>query len=432
MLKKIVVWKLKFFAKAILRKYKPKIIGITGSVGKTSAKEASLAVLESKFPSRASIKNYNNEFGLPLSIIGSDSPGKNPFGWLAVFLKALRLVVLKDGSYPGVLILEMGVDKVGDMDFLNSIVSCDIGLVTTIGASHLEQFGSVEEIQKEKAKMIANLNKGAWAIFNYDDERTRNMAKLSKAKVMSYGFSPEADLSASNIIFKFEEAKDMSGLAGVSFKLFYKGSMVPVVLPDVIGTAAVYAALAGAAIGLAMGLNLVDVAASLSRFNSPKGRMKLIDGIKSTMIIDDTYNASPQSCLAAADFVSRIKVPGPSIKVAVMGDMLELGPSSEEAHLAVGLRLAETGFNLVITCGDKAKDIGRGALSAGLKEDAVFHFPSNVEAGKFAQKSIKKGDLILIKGSQGARMEKVVKELMADPVRAGDFLVRQGKDWEDA
>ena len=157
MLKKIVVWKLKFFAKAILRKYKPKIIGITGSVGKTSAKEASLAVLESKFPSRASIKNYNNEFGLPLSIIGSDSPGKNPFGWLAVFLKALRLVVLKDGSYPGVLILEMGVDKVGDMDFLNSIVSCDIGLVTTIGASHLEQFGSVEEIQKEKAKMIANL-----------------------------------------------------------------------------------------------------------------------------------------------------------------------------------------------------------------------------------------------------------------------------------
>jgi UDP-N-acetylmuramoyl-tripeptide--D-alanyl-D-alanine ligase len=431
MFKKIVVWKLKFFAKKILFKYKPKIIGITGSVGKTSAKDAALAVLESRFSARASIKNYNNEFGLPLSIIGCDSPGRNVLGWVAVFLKAARLAFFYDKFYPKVLVLEMGVDKVGDMDLLNSIVSCDVGLVTTIGASHLEQFGSVDKIQKEKVKMITNINKGGRAIFNYDDERTRSMSKSSKVKVMTYGFSEEADLQAGNIIFKFEEEGQMASLAGVSFKMSYNGSVVPVVLPNVIGTAAVYAALAAAAIGVAMEMNLVDIAATLAKFNSPKGRMKLLDGVKGTMIIDDTYNASPQSCLAAIEFVGRIKAEPGSEKVAVMGDMLELGSLSEESHRQVGQALVKAGFDLIITCGERSRDIGRGAVDAGAGADSVFHFATNVEAGKFAQERIKKGDLILVKGSQGARMEKVVKELMADPVRAKDFLVRQGADWED-
>ncbi len=430
MFKKIVAIKLKFFSKAILAKHKPKVVGITGSVGKTSAKDASLAVLESKFAAKASIKNYNNEFGLPLSIIGCDSPGKNIIGWIRVFAKAAILAWGKVKDYPKVLVLEMGVDKVGDMDFLNSIVSCDVGLVTTIGASHLEQFGSVDKIQKEKSKMIANINKGGWAIFNYDDERTRSMAKSSKVKVMTYGFSEGADLSAGNVIFKFEEKGVSSSLAGVSFKMSYGGSVVPVVLPNVIGTAAVYAALAGAATGIALGMNLVDVATALAKFDSPKGRMKLIDGIKGTMIIDDTYNASPQSCLAAIEFVGRIKSEDGASKVAVLGDMLELGSLSEEAHREVGQALAKASFDLVITCGSRSRDIGHGAKDAGMAEDAVFHFPTNAEAGRFAQERIRKGDLILIKGSQGARMEKVVKELMADPLHSTDLLVRQGPEWE--
>lgn len=431
MFKKVIVWKLKFFSKIILSKYKPKIIGITGSVGKTSAKDATLSVLESKFSARASIKNYNNEFGLPLSIIGCDSPGKDIFGWLGVFLKAFKLAFIGDSAYPKVLVLEMGVDKVGDMDLLNSIVSCDIGLVTTIGASHLEQFGSVDQIQKEKGKMIANLKKGGWAIFNYDDERARAMAKMSKVRVMTYGFSDEADVKASNIVFKFEETGDVSSLAGVSFKLSHQGSMVPVVLPNVIGTAAVYAALAAASVSVAMGMNLVDVAAALARFNSPKGRMRLIDGIKRTVIIDDTYNASPQSCLAAIEFISRIKTSEPFSKVAVMGDMLELGALSEESHKEVGRALARAGFSLVVTCGERSRGIGHGAVEAGLPHEVVFHFSDNSEAGRFAQERIKKGDLILVKGSQGARMERVVKELMADPLHANDLLVRQGPEWEN-
>jgi UDP-N-acetylmuramoyl-tripeptide--D-alanyl-D-alanine ligase len=430
MFKKIVTVKLKIFAKAILKKYQPKIIGITGSVGKTSAKDAALTVIASKFQARASIKNYNNEFGLPLSIIGIESPGSSFIGWLIVLFKAFKMSLGGDKNYPKVLVLEMGVDKVGDMDFLNSIVSCDVGVVTTIGASHLERFGSVDEIQKEKAKMISNLNKGAWAIFNYDDERAMAISKVSKVKIMTYGFSEGADLQAENLIFKFEETGDVASLAGVSFKLSYKGSTVPVVLPDVIGTAAVYAALAGAASGLAMGMNLVEVAAALSNFKSPKGRMKLVDGIKGTIIIDDTYNASPQSCLAAIDFIGRINTGNDFSKVAVLGDMLELGSISDEAHKQVGRRLAEKGFDMIITCGERSRHIGAGAIEAGIKEEQVFHFATNAEAGRFAQDRIKKGDLILVKGSQGARMEKVVKELMADPLHASDLLVRQGKEWE--
>jgi UDP-N-acetylmuramoyl-tripeptide--D-alanyl-D-alanine ligase len=279
--------------------------------------------------------------------------------------------------------------------------------------------------------MICNLNKGAWAIFNYDDERVRSMAKSSKSRVMTYGFSKEADLYASNVVYKFEETKKISSLAGVTFKLNYNGSVVPVVLPNVIGTAAIYAALAGAAVGLALDMNLVEIANALAKFDSPHGRMKLIDGIKNTLIIDDTYNASPQSSLMAIQFVGRIETSEPFRKVAIFGDMLELGSLSESGHKEVGKALVKTGFDLIITSGERSKDIGRGAMEAGLVEEKVFNFKNAEEAGKFAQNRIKKGDLILIKGSQGARMEKVVKELMADPLYAGGLLVRQGKEWEN-
>ncbi|MCG2690768.1 hypothetical protein L6249_01715, partial [Candidatus Parcubacteria bacterium] len=136
-MKKIIQFKLKILAKMILAKYKPDVIGITGSVGKTSAKEAVYTALASKFNARRNIKNYNNEIGLPLTVIGVDSPGKSIFGWSAVFLKALKLILIKDVNYPRILILEMGVDRPGDMDYLNSIVKCKIGIVTLIGPVHL-------------------------------------------------------------------------------------------------------------------------------------------------------------------------------------------------------------------------------------------------------------------------------------------------------
>ncbi|MDD4902463.1 MAG: UDP-N-acetylmuramoyl-tripeptide--D-alanyl-D-alanine ligase [Patescibacteria group bacterium] len=429
MLKKIIILKLKFLAKVILAKYKPKIVGITGSVGKTSAKEAIFSVLNSKFKVRRSEKNYNNEFGLPLSIIDAVSPGKNIFGWLLVFGKACKLILMKDKNFPEILILEMGVDKIGDMDYLSSIVKCDVGVVTNIGQAHLESFGSIEKIQKEKGKLLGNLNKNGWAVLNYDDEKTRFMANETATRILSFGFKEGSLVRADNLRFKFEESKNLDHLLGLTFKLSYNGAMVPVILPKVIGLPAVYAAIAAAAVGISMEMNLVEIAAALQNFVSPKGRMSLIPGIKKTMIIDDSYNASPQSSLAALDFIGRIETDGQFRRVAILGDMLELGSYSIAGHKEVGAAIAKAKFDLLITVGERSRDIGRGAIETGMSEERIFHFSHNQEAGIFAQDRIKEGDLIFIKGSQGARMEEVVKELMAEPLRANELLVRQGKEW---
>lgn len=432
MFRKIIIFKLKFLAKAILAKYHPQIVGITGSVGKTSTREAVFAALSSKFKVRRSLKNYNNELGLPLSIIGAETPGKNIFGWLAVFFRAAKMIFFTDKNFPEILILEMGVDKIGDMDYLNSITGCDVGVVTSIGAAHLESFGSIEKIQKEKGKLLGNLNKNGYAVLNFDNEKTKALAKGNKTRFLSYGFKDGAEVRASNLHFKFEESKKLSNLTGVTFKVEHKGSMVPVILPNAIGMGAVYAALAAIAVGLAFDLHLVEIAAALKVFDSPRGRMKLIPGIKRTLIIDDTYNSSPLSSLAALDYIGKIETDEPFRKVAVLGDMLELGSYSEEGHRAVGKAIAEANFAFLVTVGERSRDINRGAAEAGLKEEQIFHFSHNLEAGKFVQDRIKEGDLILIKGSQGARMEEIVKELMAEPLKAGELLVRQGPEWRGA
>lgn len=158
-MKKIIMKLLAILARMIIKKYNPKVIAVTGSVGKTSSKEMIADVLANKFRVRSSIKNYNNEFGLPLTIIGLESPGKNILAWFKVLWRAKKLILFKDKNYPDVLVLEMGVDREGDMDYLLSIVRPDIGVVTNISHSHLEYFGSLEKIKKEKVKLLQGLRK---------------------------------------------------------------------------------------------------------------------------------------------------------------------------------------------------------------------------------------------------------------------------------
>lgn len=414
----------------ILARYKPEIIGITGSVGKTSTKEAIYTVLASKFNVRRNIKNYNNEIGVPLTIIGADSPGKSLFGWLLVFLRALKLVLFKDRSYPGILVLELGVDRPGDMAYLETIIKPKVGVVTLIGPVHLEFFGSIEKIEKEKGLLIKELPLEGWAVLNYDDERFFSLAKLGKSRRLSYGFNEKAEVRAQELVFSFERGASGDNLSGLNFKLSYNGSTVPVMLPRVIGRAAVYSALAAAAVGVIYEMNLVEISRALHHFNPPKGRMKLIAGVKNTLIIDDSYNASPQSAAAALETIARIPLAAAAHKFAVLGDMLELGSLSEEGHRQVGAAAVKAGVDILIVVGERARDIGRGAEAAGLERRRIFHFSDSVAARLFVQDQIRQGDLILVKGSQGVRMEKIVKEIMAEPQRAKELLVRQ--DWPDA
>ncbi|MEA3463887.1 MAG: UDP-N-acetylmuramoyl-tripeptide--D-alanyl-D-alanine ligase [Patescibacteria group bacterium] len=438
-MKKLIQLQLKILAKMILAKYKPDVIGITGSVGKTSAKEAIWTVLASKFNARRNVKNYNNEIGVPLTIINADSPGKSMIGWMIVFFKALKLILLKDKDYPKILVLEMGVDRPGDMKYLNSIVKCKVGVVITVGPVHLEFFGSINNVQKEKAALVKNLAKSGWAVLNYDDDKVMQMQKNIQAKILTYGFNEKADVRAQELIFSFDTGMNSNesgtnktnanNLAGINFKLSYQGSAVPVLLPKVIGQAVVYAALAGAAVGIAYGLNLVEIAYALRRFKSPCGRMNLIAGIKNTLIIDDTYNSSPQSSISALDVVSKISLPESARRFAVLGDMLELGSISEQAHRQIGQQVVKLKINKLVVVGERARDIARGAEQAGMLADHIFHFAQAEQAGKFIQKRINESDLILIKGSQGVRMEKIVKEIMAEPLRAKELLVRQDEQW---
>jgi UDP-N-acetylmuramoyl-tripeptide--D-alanyl-D-alanine ligase len=298
--------------------------------------------------------------------------------------------------------------------------------VTSVGSSHLEFFSKPENIQKEKQVLVEELDKESLAVLNYDNELTREMSGAVICQVLTYGLVEGADIMAQEINFNFRSLKSTEDLLGVSFKLNYRGAIVPVFLPHVIGYPPIYAALAASAVALHYSINLVEIAQALSDFRLPAGRLNLISGRKNTKIIDDTYNSSPDSSLAALSILAEVKVPQGQ-KIAVLGDMLELGSASDDGHQAVGKKAAES-VDVLVAVGTNGKIIGAEAEKHGLKD--VIYKDNSLEAAQSILDIISEGDLILVKGSQGARMEKVVKVLMAEPEKAQELLVRQDNKWQ--
>lgn len=428
LLKKILLKILKILAQAVLRKYRPDVIGITGSYGKTSTKEAVYRVLSAKYQVRENIKNYNNEIGLPLTIMGLGSGGRSLLRWLGIFWQVGAMLVIRNSKYPKILVLEMAVDRPGDMEYLTCVTPCHVGVVTSVGAVHIEYFKTIEKIAKEKSVIVTHLAKNDWAILNADNQLVLDMKNNTSARILTYGFSTGADVRASEVnIIKNNNPGVGQGLFGLNFKLTYNGSTVPVFMPSILGEHFVYAALAAAAVGITYAMNLVEIASGLQLFVAPKGRMNIISGIKNTFVLDDTYNAGPDSMTAAIKVLAKVGVD--NRKIAVLGDMLELGSYTEEAHLAIGCLLVESKIDLLITVGERAKIIAAGAEGAGMDKDKIFSFSSSDIAGRFVQDKMEEGDYVLVKGSQGMRMEKVVKEIMAEPLRAGELLVRQEAEW---
>ena len=427
---KILHFILKLLAKAVIKKYQPRVIAITGSVGKTSSKEAISVVLKAKFNTRAPSKNFNNEIGTPLTILGQQkSPGKNILAWFWIFLLALKLLLIKDKvngearegglghkNYPEVLVLEMGADKPGDIKSLTSIAKPDISVITAIGPSHIEFFKTIDNIVKEKSSILDRLNKDGLAILNNDDANLQKVIETCQAKIYSFGRKEGSDVKISDIKIT---ARDNT--YGTSFKLTHQGSEVPMFLPYVLGWQHAYAAASATAVALYMEMNLVDIAKRLLKYKPARGRTNLIKGIKNTWIIDDSYNASPQSAKAALDILSDMPVEGR--KFAVLGDMLELGALTEEAHQEIGRELVRLGIDYLFVVGEKSRDIARGAKEAGMDKDNIYHFPFTAEAGAFLQERLKENDLILIKGSRSAKMEQIVYEIMDKPWLAKDLLV---------
>ncbi len=418
MLKKI----LKSLARATLEKYQPLIVGVTGNVGKTSTKFAIEAVLKHVKRVRASAKSFNNEIGFPLTVLGNWKRTGGVMFWFAVLAGALWGIIVKKRRYPEVLILEYGVDRPQDMDKLLSMASPDVAVVTAIGdiPVHVEFFAGKEQLAKEKAKLIRALPASGHAVLNADDMTVYAMRDETRAAALTYGFGEAANVR----VTAFEQVVKKSS-QGLTMKLEYEGNIVPVRLNNVLGKAQGYVAAAAASVGLIFGMNLVTIAEALNEYHAPPGRLRLIPGVKKTLIVDDTYNASPLAMEGALEAVSRIPA---KRRVGVLGDMLEIGKYTLEAHEHIGAVAAKC-LDVLITVGLRGKFIHDTAIQNSMKAGNAYHCDTLEEAKKLTQEKIRRGDVILVKASQAVRLEKVVKEIMAEPMLAKNLLVRQDKRW---
>ncbi len=419
---------LKIISKAVIKKYHPIVIGITGSVGKTSTKEAVFAVLKDKFKTRRSVGSFNTEEGLPLAILGDWKENElklisqyGPAGmkvrkiflWLNIVVSGfLKFIFIPKLRYPEILILEYGADRPGDIEKLIKIARPKIGVITAVGEIpvHVEYYSGPEEVAKEKLKLASALPANGLAVLNHDDWTVFAMKDLSLAEVKTFGFDVHASVMASDMRYYFEE--DGGAKAGISFKLNHEGRSVPFRLANALGKQQIYVVLAATAVGLHFKMNLVEISQALEALEFPKQRMNLVKGIRDSWIIDDTYNASPLSTQAALEtlyeFGNRvINQKGIGRKVAVLGDMRELGVFTEKAHRLVG-NLAGERAEFIFTVGPAAKFIADSAFNQMPKEN-IMSFDSSDKAGEYLRNFVREGDIVLVKGSRAMKMEKVVE-----------------------
>jgi len=425
--KKIIVWVIKIEAKLVLKKYKPKIVAITGSVGKTSTKDAIYVALSSAFFVRKSKKSFNSEIGVPLTILGCQNAWNNPLMWLKNIFHGLGVILLKN-HYPKWLVLEVGADAPNDIKNTACWLKPDIVVLTKFATIpvHVEFFESPQDLIEEKKKLINYLKKDGVLVLNNDDQNMQSIQVPEGVRKILFGFEEGSEILGSNYQIVYDNFRPK----GITFKIDYAGKSVPVTLNGLLGQHQVLPALAALSVAISQGLNVVTVSQALGkRDRLQPGRMHLIDGIKETLIIDDSYNSSPVAARKAVETLGDIntEVFG-GRKIAVLGDMLELGKYSTEEHKKLG-RVVSKNTDFLIAVGMRAKEIAEGALLGGMSEKNILQFEVSEEAGKYLQNFIETKDIILVKGSQSIRTEKVIEEIMAQPEKKADLLVRQESEW---
>lgn len=423
--KNIIVTITTWQSKMVLLRYRPKIIAITGSVGKTSTKDAIFTVL-SKFKTvRKSEKSFNSEIGIPLTILGASNGWSNPVVWIENIIHGFFLILWKQ-DYPEYLILEVGAGKPGDIKNVAPWLSPDMVVVTRFPDKpvHVEFFGTVENIIEEKSALAYALKKDGVLVLNHDDEKVYALHSKANRRTVSYGFNENATYHAVHPSYMHASEKD-SLLSGINFKLEYSGNTFPVALPHIIGMHYVGSALAALACAHEAGCDLLQSINTISEYVTPPGRLTLIEGINDSILIDDTYNASPVAMDAALDVLDDMKG---KRKIAVLGDMLELGRLTEESHRAIGEKVVSVA-DILIVVGPRAKFIALGALEHGFKEKNIYSFETSKNCALFLIDTIKKGDIVLLKGSQGIRLERAIVGIMAHPEMKDKLLCRQEKEW---
>ncbi|MFA6459030.1 MAG: UDP-N-acetylmuramoyl-tripeptide--D-alanyl-D-alanine ligase [Candidatus Paceibacterota bacterium] len=428
-IKKIIVAILTLESRVILFKYRPFIVAITGSVGKTSAKDAIYAVLKnhSKYV-RKSEKSMNSELGLPLTVIGVPNAWHNPREWLRNIVQGLRLIFRKT-EYPDTLILEIGADHPGDIKKVAKWLHPHVAVITQVSRTpvHVEFFKSPEEVFEEKVSLIRAVRKGGTAVLLSEDSRLiamRDELTNKKIAVVTYGTDDIAEVRGSE--FSFEYTEYLKKTLVCRFKLNMGTDQNTVTYKNPLGRTGMYPLLAAAAVGRACGVSFGDIISGLGQYDAPKGRLNALPGINGSIVIDDTYNSSPDAVHAALFTLRELTCSGR--KIAVLGDMLELGKYSAEEHRKVGREVAGVA-NILYTVGQRSRGIAEEAVSLGMSPENMKSFDSAHDAADFIYRDIRTGDIILVKGSQSMRMERVVKELLKDASEASTLLVRQEEEW---
>jgi len=353
------------------RKLDLRVVGITGSVGKSTTKEMVAEVLGTRFRTLRNPGNLNNEIGLPLTILKLSSEYERA-------------------------VLEMGFYVPGEIQFLCDIAMPQIGVVTNVGTVHAERAGSQEAIARGKSELIQSLPSDGVAILNFDDPWVRKMEEKSKARVFFYGLSPEADLWADQI--------EGLGLDGIRLRLHYKSEILHSHVP-MIGRHSVHTVLRAASVGLNDGLTWQEIFEGLSHGHAQL-RLVAVRSGNGALILDDTYNASPESMLAALNLLDELD----GRKIAVLGDMLELGPYEKQGHEIVGMRAAQVA-KVLLTLGPRGHMIADAARRAGMKPAQIIEFKKSELVVDWLNKNLTSNDTVLIKGSHGLRMDHITAAL---------------------
>lgn len=431
MMVKILIKILNFLAGRIIRRYNPEIIAVTGSVGKTSTKEAIFAVFSGSISPETGKKlrvwkskgNFNNELGAPLAVVGDFSEERlklvsreQPAGtkkaakiffWLGSIWRALVWAYFPFKlPYPDVLVLEYGADRPGDIKNLIKMARPKGAVLTAIGETpvHVEYYANPDELAKEKGKILEPLSVGGFAVLNADDNRVLALKEKTRARVITFGFSENSDIRISQFEYQLSAGRP----AGISFKIEFNGSAVPIFLKNVFGRSQAYAAAAALATAAAFGLNLVEAGQALEKnYLAPKRRMNLVEGLKETLIIDDSYNASPLSVKEALAALAALSA---KRKIAVLGDMLELGEYSIEAHQEIGKLVCDKA-DFLVAVGSRSKFTAEAAEKNGLAKERIYVFETAAEAIVPVRDLLQAGDLILIKASRGIGLDRVVDEI---------------------
>ncbi len=358
-------------AKDWRRKFSSRVVAVTGSLGKSSTKEMIASVLQQRFKTLKSEGNLNNEIGLPLAL--------------------LQLNETYDRS-----VLEMGMYALGEIRELCDIAHPHIGVVTNVGPTHLERLGTIEKIAQAKSELVEALPEDGCAILNGDDPHARSMKNKTHARKFFFGLDSSNDLWADEI--------ESHGLEGVAFVLHSGSEQLHLRVP-LLGRHSVHTALAAASVGIIESLSWDEISKGLTD-TAAQLRLVAIRGEMGTTILDDTYNSSPASALAALNLLNELR----GRKIAVLGDMLELGSYEKQGHELVGGRAAQV-VDALIAVGSLGRLIGDAAKDAGLPQDRIHYAGSNAQAVERLRDVMQTGDIILIKGSRGAKMDEMVVAL---------------------